>query len=89
MKEASRAALEDLSHSRVVDTLHRRLGLLLDGAADLRQGVKGDNHVDLLHPARRNVRRQHLLSDKPSTGGFGTENDFETCQHIMTFSCLK
>ena len=68
VKDASRAALEDLSHTRLVDTLHRRLGLLLDAAADLRQGVKGDNHVDLLNPARQNVRCKHLLSDKLSTG---------------------
>ena len=68
VKDASRAALEDLSHTRLVDTLHRRLGLLLDAAADLRQGVKGDNHVDLLNPARQNVRCKHLLSNKPSTG---------------------
>ena len=65
MKDAGRAALEDLSHTRLMDTLHRRLGLLLDAAADLRQGVKGDNHVDLLNPARQSVRRKHLLSDKP------------------------
>ncbi|XP_076461227.1 uncharacterized protein LOC143293831 isoform X2 [Babylonia areolata] len=69
VKEASQAVLEDLSHARLVDTLHRRLVLLLDAAADVRQGVKGDNHVDVLNPARQRVRQRHHESDSPSAGG--------------------
>ncbi|KAK7479365.1 hypothetical protein BaRGS_00029443, partial [Batillaria attramentaria] len=67
VKEAGRSALEDLAHPRLVDTLHRRLALLLDAATDVRKGLKGDNHVDVLNPVRRNVRRP-AVSHEGRTG---------------------
>lgn len=48
--------LENTYHVRLVDTLHRRLDLLLQATRDLVQGVKGNNHVDILSSARHNVR---------------------------------
>lgn len=60
--------MEDLTHPRLADTLQRRMNLLVDTTSDLRQGLKGDNHVDVLNPARENVRNRPHHVSKVVTG---------------------
>ncbi|KAL8604954.1 hypothetical protein ACOMHN_028582 [Nucella lapillus] len=69
VKGAGRAAVEDPSHARVADTLHRRLALLLAAAAQVRQGLRGDNHLSVLNPARQHVRRRPRPAEIPPPAG--------------------
>ncbi|XP_025095727.1 uncharacterized protein LOC112564862 isoform X2 [Pomacea canaliculata] len=75
LKEAGQAILEDLTHPRLADTLQRRMNLLVDTTSDLRQGLKGDNHVDVLNPARENVRNRPHHVSKVVTGKKRSESD--------------
>lgn len=64
MRAASNNVTSDINSSVAVETLLRRFNHLIDCIGRVKGGLSNENHPDILHPMRKDLRKEEKTGYK-------------------------